>query len=75
MTTVIQGESSGGDSGLTGIALIIILVVGIALGIAYMNGAFTGPITSTTVVEHKTVEHKTVVVPVEVPVIVEKPAE
>lgn len=73
MTTVIQGESSGGGSGVTGIALVIILVVGVALGIAYMNGAFTGPVTTNTVVERKTVEHKTVVVPIEVPV--DKPAE
>lgn len=76
MTTVIQGESPRDNSGGIAIALVLILVVGVALGIAYMNGAFTGAGPSTTVIENKTIEHKTdtVVVPVQVPAPAEAPA-
>jgi hypothetical protein len=70
MTTVIQGQPSGeGSSAAIAIALVAILVIGVALGVAYMNGMFDRRPPSTTIIENRTVEHhETVVVPIEVPV-------
>lgn len=74
MTTVIEEGpvGGGGYSGVTSFALMLILLVGIALGIAYMNGAFTAVKPGPTVIENRTIEHKTekVIVPIEKEVLV-----
>ena len=62
MTTIIEKDSSAPAVLL--ILIIMILFVGGGIGFAYLNGSFGG----TTVIENnKTVESKTVVLPVEVP--------
>jgi hypothetical protein len=69
MTTVIQGQPSGDNSGAMAVGIVVVLILGVVMGIAYMNGFFrTNPAPSTTVIENTTVErHDTVVIPVEVP--------
>jgi len=64
MTTIIQKDSSGDSSGLSALAIVLIVCVLLAVGIglAYNNGFFTGP---TTVIEknNTVIEHKTIVLP------------
>jgi len=60
MTTIVERDSSGPAVLL--IFVVILLLVGGGLGFAYMNGAFGE---KTTVIENnKTVENKTVILPV-----------
>ncbi len=62
MTTIVEKDSS--TSAVLLIFVIVLLIAG-GLGFAYMNGAFGE---KTTVIENnKTVENKTVVVPVQTP--------
>ena len=62
MTTIVERDSS---SSAVLLIFVVLLLAGGGLGFAYMNGAFGE---KTTVIENnKTVEDKTVVVPIQTP--------
>lgn len=64
MTTIIEKTSSSDNSGTSALAIVLLvcLVVGVGVVVAYMNGFIPG---HTTVIEknNTTIEHTTTVVP------------